>query len=79
MYRHTLAWQVTAFMGLQSLLYYAAVSWLPELFSDRGNNAAAAGTLLAVMGLGNLFTSLSTRCWRSASGPARAWSSRWSS
>ncbi len=46
-------------MGLQSLLYYAAVSWLPELFRDRGETAAAAGTLLAVMGLGNLFTSLS--------------------
>ncbi len=59
-YRHTLAWQVTAFMGLQSLLYYAGVSWLPELFRDRGDGAAAAGTLLAVLGLGNLLTSLST-------------------
>jgi len=58
-HRHPLAWQVTAFMGLQSLLYYAAVSWLPELFRDRGETAAAAGTLLAVMGLGNLLTSLS--------------------
>ena len=59
-YRHPLAWQVTAFMGLQSLLYYAGVSWLPELFRDRGDSAAAAGTLLAVLGLGNLLTSLST-------------------
>ena len=55
-----LAWQVTAFMGLQSLLYYAAISWLPELFRDRGDSAAAAGTLLAVLGFGNLLTSLST-------------------
>ena len=58
-HRHALAWQVTGFMGLQSLLYYGAVSWLPELFRDRGDSAAAAGTLLAVMGLGNLLTSLS--------------------
>jgi CP family cyanate transporter-like MFS transporter len=58
-HRHALAWQVTAFMGLQSLLYYSAVSWLPELFRDRGESAGAAGTLLAVMGLGNLITSLS--------------------
>ena len=58
-HRHPLAWQVTAFMGLQSLLYYAAVSWLPELFRDRGETAGVAGTLLAVMGLGNLVTSLS--------------------
>ena len=47
-------------MGLQSLLYYAAISWLPELFRDRGDSAAAAGTLLAVLGFGNLLTSLST-------------------
>src|ERR1700742_714910 len=56
-YRYPLAWEVTAFMGLQSLLYYAAVSWLPELFRDRGDSAGTAGVLLAVMGLGNLLTS----------------------
>ena len=71
-YRHTLAWQVTAFMGLQSLLYYAGVSWLPELFRDRGDSAAAAGTLLAVLGLGNLLTSLSTPVLaHRMTGPAR--------
>jgi CP family cyanate transporter-like MFS transporter len=59
-YRHRLAWQVTLFMGLQSLLYYAAASWLPELFRDRGDSATTAGALLAVMGLGNLLTSLIT-------------------
>jgi CP family cyanate transporter-like MFS transporter len=58
LYRYPLAWQVTAFMGLQSLLYYAAVSWIPELFRDRGDSASTAGVLLAVMGLGNLLTSL---------------------
>ena len=36
-YRYALAWQVTAFMGLQSLLYYAALSWLPTIFQDRGD------------------------------------------
>jgi CP family cyanate transporter-like MFS transporter len=60
LYRYPLAWQVTAFMGLQSLLYYAAVSWMPELFRDRGDSASTAGVLLAVMGLGNLLTSLIT-------------------
>ena len=28
-YRYALAWQVAAFMGLQSLLYFATLSWLP--------------------------------------------------
>jgi MFS transporter, CP family, cyanate transporter len=53
-YKHALAWQVTAFMGLQSLLYYAALSWLPTLFQDRGTSAVTAGNLLALMGVGNL-------------------------
>jgi MFS transporter, CP family, cyanate transporter len=57
-YRYALTWQVTAFMGLQSLLYYAALSWLPTIFQDRGASAVAAGNLLALMGVGNLATSL---------------------
>ena len=57
-HRHMLAWQVTAFMGLQSLLYYAALSWLPTMFRDRGASAVTAGNLLALMGVGNLATSM---------------------
>src|SRR6266576_2118914 len=57
-YQYALAWQVTAFMGLQSLLYYAALSWLPTIFQDRGDSAVTAGNLLALMGVGNLTTSL---------------------
>jgi MFS transporter, CP family, cyanate transporter len=57
-YRYALAWQVTAFMGLQSLLYFAALSWLPTIFQDRGAQAVTAGNLLALMGVGNLATSL---------------------
>ena len=57
-HKHALAWQVTAFMGLQSLLYYAALSWLPTMFRDRGTSAVTAGNLLSLMGVGNLATSL---------------------
>jgi CP family cyanate transporter-like MFS transporter len=57
-YRYALTWQVTAFMGLQSLLYYAALSWLPTIFQDRGDSAVTSGNLLALMGVGNLATSL---------------------
>jgi MFS transporter, CP family, cyanate transporter len=53
-YRYALSWQVMGFMGLQSLLYYAALSWLPTIFQDRGASAVAAGNLLALMGAGNL-------------------------
>jgi CP family cyanate transporter-like MFS transporter len=56
--RHLLAWQVTVFMGLQSLIYYAALSWLPTLFRDRGVSAVHAGDLLALMNSGNAVTAL---------------------
>jgi CP family cyanate transporter-like MFS transporter len=56
--RYPLAWQVTAFMGLQSLSYYAALSWFPTLFRDRGVSAVHAGDLLALMNLGNAVTAM---------------------
>jgi CP family cyanate transporter-like MFS transporter len=56
-YRHALAWQVMFFMGLQSLIYYATLSWLPTILRDRGESAAGAGDLLALMGVGNLAVS----------------------
>jgi MFS transporter, CP family, cyanate transporter len=56
--RSALVWQVTAFMGLQSLTYYAALSWFPTLFRSRGVSAVHAGDLLALMSLGNAFTAL---------------------
>jgi MFS transporter, CP family, cyanate transporter len=58
MRHYPLAWQVTAFMGLQSLSYYAALSWFPTLFRDRGISAVHAGDLLALMSLGNAVTAL---------------------
>jgi CP family cyanate transporter-like MFS transporter len=57
-HKHALAWQVMVFMGLQSLLYYAALSWLPTMFQDRGTSAVTAGNLLALMGAGNLIGAL---------------------
>jgi len=56
--RHLLAWQVMAFMGLQSLIYYSALSWLPVLLRDRGTGAGHAGSLLALMNFGNAVTVL---------------------
>jgi MFS transporter, CP family, cyanate transporter len=56
--KHALAWQVTLFMGVQSLSYYACLSWFPTMFRDHGASAAYAGTLLALMNLGNAITAL---------------------
>jgi len=57
-HRHALTWYVTLFMGMQSLVYYATLSWLPTMLRDRGESAAGAGDLLALMGVGNLAVSL---------------------
>jgi MFS transporter, CP family, cyanate transporter len=56
--RHALAWQVTAFMGLQSLSYYATLSWLPTLLQGRGVSAVHAGDLSGLMNFGNAVTAL---------------------
>ncbi len=58
LWRQGLAWQVTLFMGTQSLLYYATFSWLPTIFRDRGVSATGAGDLLGVLGIGNLALAL---------------------
>jgi CP family cyanate transporter-like MFS transporter len=42
-----LAWQVTAFFGLQSLSFYAVLSWLPTIYRDAGYSAVAAGAVLS--------------------------------
>jgi CP family cyanate transporter-like MFS transporter len=57
-YRYALAWQVTAFLGLQSLLYFATLSWLPTILRDRGATPETAGNLLSLMVLGNFAASL---------------------
>ena len=43
-HRYALTWHVTIFMGMQSLLYYAALSWLPTMLRDRGVSAARPAT-----------------------------------
>jgi MFS transporter, CP family, cyanate transporter len=47
LWRDRVAWFVTAFMGLQSLGYYATLSWLPTLFEDHGMTSARAGWMLS--------------------------------
>ncbi|MEW2529601.1 MFS transporter [Streptomyces sp. NPDC047071] len=51
LWRSPLAWQVTAYMGLQSLNYYAAAAWLPTLLQDSGMSAGDAGWMLSFSAL----------------------------
>ncbi|KAB2340621.1 CynX/NimT family MFS transporter [Actinomadura rudentiformis] len=45
-WRSRLAWQVTFFMGLQSLGFYSVIAWLPSILADQGTSASAAGWML---------------------------------
>ncbi|MEU5876628.1 MFS transporter [Spirillospora sp. NPDC047279] len=58
-WRSRLAWQVTAFMGLQSLLAYVTVGWLPTICQDRGMAEAPAGYVMALSSLVQAFAALS--------------------
>jgi MFS transporter, CP family, cyanate transporter len=48
LWRSPLAWQVTLFMGLQSLSYYVTLTWLPEILQSEGMGAARAGWMLGL-------------------------------
>ena len=49
LWRSPLAWQVTLFMGLQSVVFYASIAWLPEVLQSGGLSAAQAGWLVSLM------------------------------
>lgn len=47
MLRSRLAWYITIFMGLQSLLFYCSVAWLPVVLQDWGMASEASGWVLS--------------------------------
>ena len=42
------AWQVTVFMGLQSLMFYTILTWLPDILQTSGYSESEAGWLLSL-------------------------------
>lgn len=54
LWRDGLAWQITAFMGLQSFNFYATTAWLPTIFEQHGTRAVTAGWLLSLAGITSL-------------------------
>lgn len=50
-WRSTLAWQVTLFLGLNSTIYYVAISWLPTILVDGGMSPTQAASLHGVLQL----------------------------
>ncbi|ANO52734.1 CynX/NimT family MFS transporter [Woeseia oceani] len=58
LWRNPLAWQVTVFMGLQSVGFYSMTAWLPTVLVDAGLSRAAAGGHLSVLTLLGIPTAL---------------------
>jgi MFS transporter, CP family, cyanate transporter len=48
-WKSNLCWQVSLFMGAQSLLYFTLISWLPDMMISRGLSAVEAGLLVSIM------------------------------
>lgn len=48
-WKSPLAWNITLFMGLQSLIFYTLITWLPEILQANGYSASAAGWMLFLM------------------------------
>ncbi|ECA4738038.1 MFS transporter [Salmonella enterica subsp. enterica serovar Lerum] len=50
-WRSPLAWQVTLFLGLNSLIYYVIIGWLPTILISHGYSEAQAGSLHGLLQL----------------------------
>ncbi|MEN4760395.1 MFS transporter [Chryseobacterium sp. C39-AII1] len=49
MFRSSQAWNISIFMGLQSLFYYCIMAWLPAFLTDHQMNAESSGWVLFVI------------------------------
>jgi CP family cyanate transporter-like MFS transporter len=58
LWRSLLAWQVTLFMGLQSVLFFSLVAWLPTLLQERGMTLTGAGWMVGLMQIMSLGTTM---------------------
>ncbi|NSW39671.1 MFS transporter, partial [Bacillus sp. Xin1] len=54
LWRSKLAWNVTLFMGAQSLIFYTVIAWLPEILESKGLGINEGGWMLSLMQLSML-------------------------
>lgn len=50
-WRSALAWQVTLYLGINSLIYYIVIGWLPSILISQGFSETQAGSLHGVLQL----------------------------
>lgn len=59
LWRTSAAWQISAYMGLQSSSFYVALTWLPTVEQDLGFGAAVAGWHMFVLQIVSMVGNLS--------------------
>src|SRR5690606_1856237 len=50
-WRSALAWQVTLFLGINSLVYYVIIGWLPAILISQGYSETQAGSMHGLLQL----------------------------
>lgn len=50
-WKSLIAWQVTLFMGIQSMVFYVLIAWLPEILKQQGIDPNQSGWYLSIMQL----------------------------
>jgi CP family cyanate transporter-like MFS transporter len=50
-WKSRLAWNICLFMGVQSLLYFTIIAWLPDMLVSRGYSPVESGIILSIMQL----------------------------
>jgi MFS transporter, CP family, cyanate transporter len=48
-WKSRLAWNISLFMGVQSLLFFTLIAWLPDMMISRGLSPVEAGLLVSLM------------------------------
>ena len=72
-WRSGVAWRVTLYMGSQSLLYYAALTWLSPVYLAAGWTADRAGLLLGLFSFTQIFSALAVPALADRTGDHRPW------
>ena len=57
-WRSSLAWQVTLYMGFNAMLFYIAIAWLPVIVMEQGVTAGKAGSMHGILQLASALPGL---------------------
>lgn len=62
-WKKPLAWCVTLFFGITSMMFYVMISWLPTILQESGMSGSAAGMMTSIFQLVGLPVSLLAPMW----------------